>query len=200
MYRYPCPGCRSTNVLHGRECQFDHRSRTEIERVHVGIISVLSAGPASPSSLRDRSIGDWDDLHESTLRMLRRDARVELDAATADSGFELVPPDEIADRLEPTDDPLHTIYEHGSVPGSHDNSVFAMVSYYASKGLSWEDTKRQVVKWLRESGTWDRGGFEEPSPEVLVEDKRHVHREGYGWLEKAKAAKRVIDDSHLVDD
>ena len=196
VYRYPCPGCRSSTVLHGRDCSHDGRPRADIERAHIDIISTLSVGPSTKSDLRDAIDRPWDDLYESTLRMLERDARVDAD----DSVVSLVPPDEIADRIEPTNDPLRTIYEHGSVGGAHDNSVFAMVSYYSSKGLTWEDTRRQVLNWLEESGTWARGGFEEPSPEALVEDKRHVHDEGYGWLEKATAAKRVIDNAHVVGD
>lgn len=148
--------------------------------------------------LRETIDGPWDELAESSVRMLVRDSRIEITEEHGTDRLELIPPDEIADRIEPVDEPLRTVYEYGSVPGAHDNSVFAMVAYYSSKGLSWEDTRRQVRNWLEESGTWERGGFEEPSPDALIEDKRHVHEEGYGWLEKATAAKRVIDNSHLV--
>jgi hypothetical protein len=60
-------------------------------------------------------------------------------------------------------------------------------------GLSWAETKENVVTWLEDSGTWDRGGFEETSPSELVEKKRHVYEAGYGWKEKAESAKRVVD-------
>jgi len=60
-------------------------------------------------------------------------------------------------------------------------------------GLDWPETRENVIDWLHESGTWARGGFEESSPEELVDTKQHVHEEGYGWKEKAVAAKRVID-------
>lgn len=199
MYRYPCPGCRSTTVLHRRDCGFEDRGRVDVERAHVEILAHLAAGPRPRSDLQDGIDRPWDDLHEATLRMLIRDARVETERGGGEERLRIVPPDEIADRIEPTEDPLRTIYEHGSVAGAHDNSVFAMVAYYASKGLTWEDTRRQVINWLEESGTWARGGFEEPSPEALVDAKRHVFEEGYGWLEKAIAAKRVIDNSHVVD-
>lgn len=195
VYRYPCPGCRSTSVLHGRGCSFEDRGRTAVECTHVDVIAVLSTGPTTREELQGTIEGPWDDLHEATLRMLVADSRVERDG----DRLLLVPPDEIADRIEPTEDPLRTIYEKGSVAGAHDNSVFAMVAYYASKGLSWKDTRRQVLNWLEESDTWARGGFEETSPEALVDDKRHVYAEGYGWLEKAKAAKRVIDNSQRLD-
>ena len=35
--------------------------------------------------------------------------------------------------------------------------------------------------------------FDITSPEEVVANKRHVYEEGYGWKEKAQAAKRVID-------
>jgi hypothetical protein len=50
-----------------------------------------------------------------------------------------------------------------------------------------------VVEWLRESGAWDRGGFEEPSPGALLDEKRHVYEAGYGWRQAAQAAKGVIE-------
>ncbi len=199
MYRYPCPGCRSTNVLHGRDCRFADRDRTAIERTQVEIIAALATEQRTRDELREAVVTRWDGLHEASIRMLERDSRIESTYEGGSERLSLVPPDEIADRIEPVEDPLRTIYEHGSVPGAHDNSVFAMVSYYSSKGLTWEDTRRQVLNWLEESGTWARGGFEESSPEALVDAKRHVHEEGYGWVEKATAAKRVIDNSHLVD-
>jgi hypothetical protein len=70
-----------------------------------------------------------------------------------------------------------------------------MIAWYEMVGLSWEETRTNVVEWLRESGAWDRGGFEEATPEELVDGKRHVYEAGYGWKEKAAAAKRIIDRS-----
>jgi hypothetical protein len=70
-----------------------------------------------------------------------------------------------------------------------------MIAWYEMVGLSWEETRENVVEWLHESGTWDRGGFEEATPEALVDRKRHVYEAGYGWKEKADAAKRVIERS-----
>ena len=198
VYRYPCPGCRSTNVLHARRCRFTDRAREEIERTHVEIVATLASGPCGDVELRQRS-DPWDGLAEATLRMLERDSRIDRTTMDGAERLELVPPAEIVDRIEPTDEPLRTIYERGSVPGAHDNSVFAMVAYYSAKGLSWEDTRRRVVEWLHETGTWQRGGFEESTPEALVDAKRHVYEEDYGWLEKAKAAKRVVENATTID-
>lgn len=162
------------------------------------ILSVLSAEPSTRENLQELVEEPWDDLYEGTLRMLKRDARIDVERIDQTEQLVVVPPDEIADRIEPTEDPLRTIYERGSVPGAHDNSVFAMISYYGSKGLTWEDTRRQVLNWLEESGTWARGGFEEPTPDALVDGKRHVYEEEYGWMEKATAAKRVIENATIV--
>jgi hypothetical protein len=68
-----------------------------------------------------------------------------------------------------------------------------MIAWYEMVGLSWAETRERVIEWLEESGAWDRGGFEESSPAELVDKKRHVYESGYGWKEKASAAKRVID-------
>ena len=195
MYRYPCPACRSVTVLHGRDCRYSAHERPTIEKAYLDIIAELSRSPTTEDALRRRVHGNWSGLHTDILRLLQRDSRLESDG----DRLCLVPPHEIANRIEPTDDPIRTLYEHGSVPGAHDNSVFAMIAYYGSKGLSWEDARRQVIRWLTETGTWARGGFEEPTPEALVDNKRHVFEEGYGWAEKAKAAKRVIDNSRLTD-
>jgi hypothetical protein len=62
-------------------------------------------------------------------------------------------------------------------------------------GFSWEETRERVVAWLEESGAWDRGGFEESSPEGVVDNKRHVYESGYGWMQAATEAKAVIDRS-----
>lgn len=46
---------------------------------------------------------------------------------------------------------------------------------------------------LRDSGSWDRGGFDGSTPEEVVDPERPVDDEGYGGKEKSPAAKRVID-------
>ena len=88
---------------------------------------------------------------------------------------------------------MRTLYRRGSVPGCHDNAVFAMIAWYEMVGLSWAETRENVVEWLHDSGAWARGGFEESTPGELVDAKRHVYESGYGWKEKAEAAKRVIE-------
>ena len=191
-FRYPCPGCRTTNSLHDADCDFEGVSWPTIEKAYTDLLTVLTAEPdgMAESTLREAVHGEWGGLHKAALDGLKREQRVveeggRLRLLTAAEFKELV--------SEPTRDPMRTVYEYGSVPGCHDNAVFAMVAWYEMVGLSWPEARENVVEWLRESGAWDRGGFEESTPEELVDAKRHVYDEGYGWKEKGQAAKRVIE-------
>jgi hypothetical protein len=193
QFPYPCPDCRTTNNLHDPECQFSGQPHHEIENVYVDLIAVLSGEPMAREDLPAAIDGEWSGLHAEALSTLQATDRVdETDAGV----LELPPPEERRERLRvPDHEPMRTIYREGSVPGSHDNAVFAMIAYYEMVGFTWSETRDLVVDWLEESGTWDRGGFEEASPEELVDKKRHVYEMGYGWKEKAKAAKSVIERS-----
>ncbi|KTG08162.1 hypothetical protein AUR64_00890 [Haloprofundus marisrubri] len=189
-FDYPCPGCLTTNSLHDADCRFEGTAWPEVEKAYTDIVSLLSAGPKHEESLPDAVHGEWGSLHVAALDRLKYDERLQeengrLELLTAAEYKEMV--------SEPTREPMKTLYRKGSYPGCHDNAVFAMIAWYEMVGLSWAETKENVVAWLRESGTWTRGGFEEASPEQLVESKRHVYEAGYGWKEKAQAAKSVID-------
>ena len=209
-FQYPCPGCRTTNSLHEADCEFEGVDWPTIERAYTDLLAVLTRAPAGidESDLREAVPGEWSGLHRAALGTLERGNRVVRDGGDEGIDREVVDGSESDDggelRLltaaefkelvsEPTRDPVRTIYEHGSVPGCHDNAVFAMVAWYEMVGLSWPETRENVIEWLRESGAWDRGGFEESTPEELVDAKRHVYDEGYGWKEKGQAAKRVIE-------
>jgi hypothetical protein len=189
-FRYPCPDCRTTNSLHDVDCRFEGTRWPAVERAYVDVVARLSEGVRTESDLRD-AVDDWDALHAAALSRLKRDGRVD---AAASGRLRLLTAEEFREAVsEPTDEPMRTIYRDGSVPGCHDNAVFAMIAWYEMVGLSWAEAREHTVEWLQESGTWDRGGFEEASPERLVDKKRHVYEAGYGWKEKATAAKRVID-------
>ena len=191
-FRYPCPGCRTTNSLHDADCEFEGVSWPTIEKAYTDLLAVLTADRdgMSESGLRAAVPGEWDGLNKAALGALEREQRVVRD----DGQLRLLTAAEFTELVsEPTREPMRTIYERGSVPGCHDNAVFAMIAWYEMVGLSWPETKENVAEWLRASGAWDRGGFEESSPEELVESKRHVYEEGYGWKEKGQAAKRVIE-------
>jgi hypothetical protein len=188
-FEYPCPDCRATNSLHDADCRFEGTPWPEVETAYVDVLAVLSGGVVAAEEVRERAV-EWGPLRRAALERLERDGRVD----ETNGRLRLLPADEYRETVSvPTRDPIHTVYEHGSVPGCHDNAVFAMIAWYEMVGFSWAETKAQVVEWLHESGAWDRGGFEEVSPEALVEKKRHVYESGYGWKEKATAAKRVID-------
>lgn len=192
-FRYHCPDCRSDNSLHDPECRFDGTPWHEIERAYVDVLAALADGAKPEDRLREAVDAPWDRLHAAALSQLRREQRLR---ETPGGALEVRSPAEFKEQVsEPTVEPIRTVYEKGSVPGTHDNAVFALIAYYEMVGLSWEETRENVIAWLRDSGTWDRGGFEEESPEELVEAKRHVYRQGYGWKEKARAAKAVVDRS-----
>lgn len=190
--RYRCPGCRTTNNLHDSGCEFEGTDRARIERAYTDLLSVLTQGLHTESALRESVPGRWSGIHAAVLGRLRNDRRV-VEPDEAD-GLRLLPPGEYRELVsQPTFEPLATIYEKGSVPGAHDHSVFAMLAFYEMVGLSWEEAKENVVAWLVDTGTWDRGGFEESTPQELVESKRHVYEMGYGWKQAATEAKAVID-------
>lgn len=189
-FAFPCPGCGSGGAIHDSECGFSGRSRSTIEQAYIDIMATLGDGPRSEGQLK-MDIVDWTGLHAAALGRLRREGRIRTEEA---GSLEVAPAAVQAERLiEPTVEPIRTVHEHGSVPGCHDNAIFSMIAWYEMVGLSWEETRERVLTWLEESGTWVRGGFEESSPGELVDNKRHVYEQGYGWREKAESAKRVIE-------
>jgi hypothetical protein len=188
-FEYPCPDCRTRTNLHEAGCDFDGVRWTDIEAAYVDILAHLSQASLSEGRLRE-TVDDWDQLHARTLSRLQRDQRIE----ETDDGLTLLTAEAYKERVtHPTMEPLQTIYEKGSVHGAHDNAVFALVAFYEMVGLSWTETREQMLTWLEESGTWARGGFEETSPEELVDSKRHVYERGYGWKQAGREAKAVID-------
>jgi hypothetical protein len=190
QFDYPCPDCRATNSLHDADCEFEGTPWPDVEKAYIDIVSRLTAAPTEEADLYDAVDGEWGALHRAALERLKRDERV----TEANDVLRLLTAAEFREQVsEPTREPMRTLYRHGSVPGCHDNAVFAMIAWYEMVGLSWSETRENVVEWLQDSGAWARGGFEEPSPEALVDSKRHVYEAGYGWKEKAQAAKRVID-------
>jgi len=190
-FSYPCPGCRTTNSLHEPDCRFEGTPWPTIEKAYIDSLAVLTAEELTEEELRATIDAEWSDRHTAALATLKSLNRID----QADDGtLRLLTAAEYAEQVsEPSIEPMATIYEHGSVPGCHDNAVFAMIAWYEMVDLSWPETKENVVTWLRESGAWDRGGFEESSPEELVENKRHVYESGYGWKQAGQEAKAVID-------
>lgn len=190
-FSYPCPGCRTTSTLHDPDCRFDGTPRSEIEKAYTDLLAALSVQPLTESALQSAVHGRWSAQHAAALSTLVREQRVR----ESETGvYELLTATERKERVaEPTQEPLKTIYEEGSVPGCHDHALFAMIAFYEMVGFSWEEIHEHVTNWLRESGAWDRGGFEEDTPGEVVEAKRHVYEQGYGWLQAAQEAKAVIE-------
>ncbi|ESP87498.1 DUF7474 family protein [Candidatus Halobonum tyrrellensis] len=189
-FAYPCPGCRTTNSLHDADCEFEGTEWNSVEKAYTDLLVVLTDETVTEEALRHAVHDEWSGLHRAALDLLTREGRVR----ETDAGLELLTAEAYRESVsEPTREPMATIYREGSYPGCHDNALFAVVAWYEMVGLSWEETREHAVEWLRQSGAWDRGGFEEASPEALVDSKRHVYEAGYGWKEKAQAAKRVID-------
>ena len=190
QFDYPCPDCRATNSLHDADCEFEGRAWPEIERAYTDIVAELTAGATEERALYDAVDGEWGALHRAALERLQRDERI----TERNDVLRLRTAEEFREQVsEPTREPMRTIYRRGSVPGCHDNAVFAMIAWYERVGLSGEETRENVIEWLHDSGAWARGGFEESTPGELVDAKRHVYASGYGWKEKAEAAKRVIE-------
>ncbi|MFW6448040.1 MAG: DUF7474 family protein [Halobacteriota archaeon] len=195
-FGFPCPGCGARGAVHDHECDFADRDRGTIERAYIDVVAHLADAPTDEAGLRV-AVGRWTGLHAAALGRLRREGRVH---RGDDGTLEIASGADQAERLiEPDVEPIRTIHRHGSVPGSHDNAVFAMIAWYEMVGLSWEETRERVLEWLDRTGTWARGGFEEPTPERLVDAKRHVYEQGYGWREKAEAAKRVVERELKLD-
>ena len=190
-FSYPCPGCRTTNSLHELDCRFEGTAWPTIEKAYTDCLAVLSTRELTESALRDAIHGEWGELHKAALETLKQTSRVDQES---DGTLRLLTAAEYKELVsEPTTEPMATVYEYGSMPGCHDHAVFAMIAWYEMVDLSWAETKANVVDWLVESGAWDRGGFEESTPQELVEGKRHVYEAGYGWKQAGREAKAVID-------
>jgi hypothetical protein len=188
-FAYPCPDCRTTSNVHDAACEHDGRRRPEVEGAYVDVLAAVSTRPCRESNLSD-DLEDWSPLHQAVLGRLKGDRRIE----EREGLLHLLTVEEYKKEITvPDHEALRTIHEYGSVPGCHDHSVFALIAYYEMVGLSWKETREQVVAWLKETGTWARGGFEESSPEAIVDNKRHVYEQGYGWKQAATEAAAVIE-------
>jgi hypothetical protein len=189
MYSYVCPDCRTESNIHEYDCEFEGTERAVIERAYIDIISRLSLTPFEQSTLEEL-VNEWSDLHEACFYSLWGRNHITL---RNDGKFRLRSSDEREKSIHPTFEPLKTIFEHGSVAGCHDNAVFSLIAWYANQDLSWEETKEQLHTWFSRTGSWNSSEFEEASIDDLLEKKKHVWDEAYGWDTTAKAAKRVIE-------
>lgn len=221
QFEYPCPHCGSVSQLHSGSCDFSTHSgakytRSEIERAYLAIITELSFSNSGRGELIDSAteqikerelLGDCldylvnknrvfditdEDIHQN-VKSISRDL---VPDDNSGAYYYMSTHDEWKEAISyPRFDPINTIYEKGSYPGCHDNAIFALVAYFQMVGLSWDETVEMLKEWFEETGTWERGGFEEDSPMELIEDKKHVYENEYGWSEKGDAAKSVIESN-----
>lgn len=194
MFTYPCPVCGTENNLHIESCKFTGIDRTEYESAYIDIISWLSLSTMRLSTLKSQiedSGQNWSEIHRECLLELSDRNRVQIDE---DGFYRLISKKEREDLLEPSTEPLATIWEYGTVPGCHDNGLFSLIAYFAHQDLSWEATKEKIQDWYQRTKSWERGGFEESSIEELIESKKHVWEEQYYWSSHARQAKRVIEN------
>ena len=197
--RYQCPSCRTSNAVHEIDCRWHDTDIHQIEKAHTDIVSVLSmGGPKTRPELQDEIHGSWLAIHQAVFERLQRDGWIE-STGTHDhddeefDGHRLLTTDEYAEQsIVPNYDDLRLIYEHGAVDGCLDNSITALIAYWEWQGFSWEQTRDAALDWLETTGTWKRGSFDESSPEELVDSKKHVHQNSYGWKTAAQEAATVI--------
>lgn len=203
--KYSCPKCHSNYKVHSEECQWSGIAWERIEKAYTDILSILTRAPQTQPDLEDSTHGEWTTIHDGVFDRLKRDGRLESIGTAEQTGSErdvwrLLTPDEYKEASKtPSHEHLRVIHEHGPVDGAKDDSVVAIVSYYEMIGLSWEETLETTVEWLEETGAWDRGSWEESSPEALVRDKKHVYDDSYGWATAAKQAAAVIESAKGVE-
>ncbi|ERH07152.1 MAG: hypothetical protein J07HN4v3_02789 [Halonotius sp. J07HN4] len=198
-FSYPCPGCRTTNSLHEPDCRFEGTPWPTIEKAYIDCLAVLTAEELTEETLRNAVDSEWSDLHTAALATLKSLNRID----QADDGtLRLLTAAEYAEQVsEPSIEPMATIYEHGSVPGCHDNAVFAMIAWYEMVDLSWPETKDNVVTWLRESGAWIAAALRNPRRRSLSKTNATSTRPataGNRPVKRPKLSSTVISDSAAV--
>lgn len=195
---YQCPDCRTDSNIHSVDCRFADVAHTVIASAYMDILATLVGRRITRPKLVSE-VGDWESLHGAILATLSESGPVVTETVSDKTVYTLQPADVFREsNLHPHYPPISTVYEHGSVPGCHDHALFAMVAWYEMQDVSWEETLEYVVDWLHESGTWERGGFEERTPEAAVQNKRHVWNEGYGWKRAAQEVVSTLESSSTV--
>lgn len=206
-FAYPCPECGTTDYVHEMDCANEDIAFEEIESAYVGILAELITAESEAyiedetprvtfselaSSVSDQLVdGEWHSLHTDCLHALKRRELV----AEDEDGLYLVEDDEREVEIIPVYEPMKTIYEHGPIDGCKDYAVFAMVSWCEMVGLNWDQTCNFMTEWLHSTDAWEEQSWGESSIESLLMNKKHVYSKGLGWKERARNAKRVIDDS-----
>ena len=199
-YGYRCPRCRTTNALHADECRYAHLADGAIEEAHIDVLSTLSMSRHTEEELEDRAANGWSKVHDDVLDLYRNEGRITTEQRETDDGTEdvlyLRTPEEYRAQLVPTERYIETVWKHGPVDGAKDVSVTAAISWHEWRDFSWEQTRERVANWLRDTGAWERGSWEESSIDELLSSKKHVYDGSYGWKEAAQSAVRVIESAN----
>ena len=200
--RYHCPGCYTTNRMHGEQCEHEQADIHEIEQAWVQIVARLAAwtapNPDEGTSVErlQADIADWGELHESVLDELEHQSQV----VRSDGHIRLLSDAERKEMVHPTGGDLALVMEHGACDGCLDYGVSAVISWHEMEGFDWDETKERTIDWLNRTGTWERGDFEEPSPARLVESKKHIWTEGHGWAKFARNTVQRMKDAGYIED
>lgn len=198
-YGYRCPQCRTENAAHSPGCKFAGLADGKIEEAHVDIISSLAIGRHSEDELKAQAPNNWLAIHDAVLDLYLSEGRItremrENEDKPDEEVLRLLTPDEYRAQLVPTEKYIETVWQHGPVDGCLDDATMAAIAWHAWKDFSWEETHERVADWLRETGAWDRGSWEESSINDLLQSKRHVHENDYGWSNAAQQAAGVISN------
>lgn len=196
--QYHCPDCRSTLKFHDAGCEYSDTPMNDIEKAYIDLLSILTRAPQTRPDLAKSIHGNWSDIHTEVFDRFKHEGRIEsigtVDQDDRDQDvWRLLTVDEYRDySKEPTHPDLKTVYEHGPVDGCKDTATIAYIAYLEMIGFSWEETKETVVQWLHDTGAWERGSWDESTPEELLQAKKHVYDRSYGWKEAANAAASTI--------
>lgn len=202
--KYCCPKCYSNYRFHEEDCKWSGIDWHQIEKAYIDILSILTRAPQTLPDLADATHGEWSDIHQAVFERFPNENRVESIGTVEQGGEEhdvwrLLTPDEYREESKnPTHDDLKVVHENGPVDGCKDDAVVAMVAFWEWKGFSWGETKDYAVEWLETTNAWERGSWEERSPEQLIESKKHVFDNSYGWKSAAQQAAGVIRSSEAT--
>ena len=202
-YGYRCPRCRTKNAIHDHGCRYESLNDGVIEEAHIDIISSLSIARHTEDELVAEAPNGWSQVHDDVLGLYRREGRITTQQRETDDGgteevLYLRTPDEYREQLVPTQRYISTVWERGPVDGCKDDAIISVISWHEWRDFSWEETSERVADWLRDTGAWSRGNWEEGSIDELLRSKRHVYEKSYGWKEAAKAAESTIKSAQGV--
>lgn len=200
-YGYRCPRCRTTNAIHDSGCRYDNLADGVIEEAHIDIISSLSMMRLTKAELVERTHNGWSQVHSDVLDLYQNEGRVTTQQRETEDGgtvdvLYLRTMAEYREQLVPTQQYISTVWERGPVDGCKDDAVISIISWHEWMDFSWEETCDRTADWLRDTGAWKRGNWDESSIDELLRSKKHIFDGSYGWKEAAQSACRIIESAN----